>query len=447
MLARIMLFEDLFPGTAGVSPARQPEKRFAQACRRDARGPSVQTSITVTSDIIPRVPKLMIVAGEPSGDAHAAALVNALRKREMDLDFFGATGPLMRAAGVETVVDSDELAIMGILEVTQALPKFLKAFRRLKQAACERSPDAVVLVDWPEFNLRLATALHRRGLKVIYYISPQLWAWRPRRINRIKRDIDLLLSILPFEAEWFRARGVDGVEFVGHPLAGEVKPRFGREEFCRRHNLNPAQPIVSFLPGSRRKELQRILPPMLAALQQLTTTRPDVQCVVVVAPSRTIEETKQVVTQQNGAHSITLVQGQTREALAASDAAAIASGTATLEAALLETPMVVVYKESAVNWHTLGRLITVTHYGLVNLVAGKEIAKELMQNDLTAKNLSAELLKLLDPANNKNARAQLSEVAHKLGEAGASERAADAILQSLKRYFVVGDGPTIGPKQ
>jgi lipid-A-disaccharide synthase len=211
--------------------------------------------------------------------------------------------------------------------------------------------------------------------------------------------------------------------------------------------LNPARPIVSFLPGSRRKELQRILPPMLAALQQLTTTRPDVQCVVVVAPSRTIEETKQVVTQQNGAHSITLVQGQTREALAASDAAAIASGTATLEAALLETPMVVVYKESAVNWHTLGRLITVTHYGLVNLVAGKEIAKELMQNDLTAKNLSAELLKLLDPANNKNARAQLSEVAHKLGEAGASERAADAILQSLKRYFVVGDGPTIGPKQ
>jgi lipid-A-disaccharide synthase len=382
--------------------------------------------------IIPRVPKLMIVAGEPSGDAHAAALVSALRKRESHVECFGATGPLMRAEGVDTVVDSDELAIMGILEVTQALPKFLKAFRELKQAAFERSPDAVILVDWPEFNLRLATALHRRGLKVIYYISPQLWAWRPRRINRIKRDVDLLLSILPFEAEWFRARGVDAVEFVGHPLAGEVKARFGREEFCRQHNLNPAQPIVSFLPGSRRKELQRILPPMLAAVQQLTTARPDVQCVVVVAPSRTIEETKQIVTQQNGARSITLVQGQTREALAASDASAIASGTATLEAALLETPMVVVYKESAVNWHTLGRLITVTHYGLVNLVAGKEIAKVLMQNDLTGENLSGELLKLLDPATNKTTRAQLAEVAHKLGDAGASERAADAILQSLK---------------
>ena len=373
----------------------------------------------------------MIVAGEPSGDAHAAELVNALRKQEQRLECFGATGPLMRAAGVETVVDSDELAIMGILEVTHAFPKFLAAFRQLKQAALERSPDAVVLVDWPEFNLRLATALHRRGLKVIYYISPQLWAWRPRRINRIKRDIDLLLSILPFEAEWFRTRGVDHVEFVGHPLAGEVKARFDREEFCRQHDLNPAQPIVSFLPGSRRKELQRILPPMLAAIAKLTSVRPEIQCVVVVAPSRTIEETREIITRQNGKSSIKLIQRQTREALAASDAAAIASGTATLEAALLQTPMVVVYKESTVNWHTLGRLITVSHYGLVNLVAGKEIARELMQNDLTAENLSNELLKLLDPATNKTVRTQLAEVAHKLGETGASERAAELILESL----------------
>jgi lipid-A-disaccharide synthase len=374
----------------------------------------------------------MIVAGEPSGDAHAAALVNELRSREPRVECFGATGPLMRAAGVETVVDSDELAIMGILEVTHALPKFLKAFRQLKQAAFERSPDAVVLVDWPEFNLRLATALHRRGLRVIYYISPQLWAWRPRRINRIKRDIDLLLSILPFEAGWFRARGVDHVEFVGHPLAGEVKARFGRQEFCRVNDLDPARPIVSFLPGSRRKELQRILPPMLAAMAKLASAFPEIQCVVVVAPSRTIEETREIINRQNGATSVTLIQGQTREALAASDAAAIASGTATLEAALLETPMVVVYKESAVNWHTLGRLITVTHYGLVNLVAGKEIATELMQNDLTAEKLSDELLKLLDTAANKTARAQLADVAHKLGDAGASERAAELILNSLQ---------------
>ncbi len=340
----------------------------------------------------------------------------------------------MRAAGVQTVINSDELAIMGILEVTRALPKFLQAFRELKRAALERSPDAVVLVDWPEFNLRLATALHRRGLRVIYYISPQLWAWRPRRINTIKRDVDLLLSILPFEAEWFKSRGVDHVEFVGHPLAGEVKARFGREEFCRQHGLDPARPIVSFLPGSRRKELQRILPLMLRTIKHLANERSDIQSVVVVAPSRTIEETRQILTQENGAAAVQLVQGQTREALAASDAAAIASGTATLEGALLETPMVVVYKESTVNWHTLGRLITVSHYGLVNLVAGKEIAKELMQNDLTAEKLSNELLKLLDPATNKNARAQLAEVAHKLGAAGGTERAAKLILNSLSSH-------------
>src|SRR5215212_8689042 len=368
----------------------------------------------------------MVVAGEPSGDAHAAALVRALQERA-DMDFFGATGPLMRDAGVETIVNSDELAIMGIVEVGRVFRKFLSAFRKLKSAAVERSPDAVVLVDWPEFNLRLATALHRRGLKIIYYISPQLWAWRPRRISTVKRDIDLLLSILPFEAEWFKARGVDHVQFVGHPLAGEVRARFGREEFCRRHDLNPARPIVSFLPGSRKKELQRILPPMLDAIAQLGTMRPDVQAVVVVAPSRTVAETREIVSSD-----LKLIEQQTREALAASDAAAIASGTATLEAALLETPMVVVYKESPINWHTLGRLITVPHFGLVNLVAGTEIAKELMQDQLTGENLSNELLKLLDPETNHAARASLRDVARKLGEPGASERAAELIVTFLQ---------------
>src|SRR5688572_13680554 len=210
--------------------------------------------------------RLMIVAGEPSGDAHAAALVNALQKKSSQSEYFGATGPLMRAAGVETVVNSDELAIMGILEVARVFPKFVAAFRRLKAAAIQRSPDAVVLVDWPEFNLRLASSLHRRGLKVIYYISPQMWAWRPRRVRNVQRDVDLLLSILPFEAEWYRARGVEHVEFVGHPLAGEVKARFDREEFCKRNDLDPGRPIISFLPGSRRKELERILPAMLDAI-------------------------------------------------------------------------------------------------------------------------------------------------------------------------------------
>ena len=379
--------------------------------------------------------KLMIVAGEPSGDAHAAALVAALRKKNSRIECFGATGPLMRAQGVETIVNSDELAIMGILEVAQVLPRFISAFRALKAAAIKRSPDAVVLVDWPEFNLRLATSLHRRGIKVIYYISPQLWAWRPRRISNIKRDVDLLLSILPFESKWYKTRGVDHVEFVGHPLAGKVRPRIGREEFCSQHDLDPEKPIIVFLPGSRRKELERILPPMADAIRKLKQTDSEIQYVVAVAPSRTIDETKQILSSLN---SIKIVQGQTREALAASDAAAIASGTATLEGALLETPMVVVYKESAVNWHTLGRLITVPHYGLVNLVAGNEIAKELMQTDLTGENLAHELLQLLDPKRNQSAREELRLVGARLGEAGASERAADLVLNFLTHQSAGG---------
>ena len=367
----------------------------------------------------------MIVAGEPSGDAHAAALVRALRERG-ELDLFGATGPLMREAGVETVVNSDELAIMGIVEVGRVFSKFLKAFRKLKAAAIERSPDAVVLVDWPEFNLRLASSLHRRGLKVIYYISPQLWAWRSGRVRRIERDVDLLLSILPFEVEWYKAHNVDHVEFVGHPLSGEVKARYGREEFCRRNDLNPSRPIVSFLPGSRIKELQRILPPMLDAVVLLRQARPEIQPVVVLAPSRTVSEAAEIVS-----GNVKLIEQQTREALAASDAAAICSGTATLEAALLETPMVVVYKESPINWHTLGRLITVPHYGLVNLVAGREIAKELMQDQLIGENLAQEILKLLEPETNKAMRATLGDVAHKLGDPGASQRAAELIIEFL----------------
>jgi len=383
--------------------------------------------------------RIMIVAGEPSGDAHAAALVRALRDATPDtrFEFFGATGPLMRAEAVETVVDSEELAIMGIFEVARVMPRFVRAFRALKQAAVNKKPDAVILVDWPEFNLRLATALHRHDLKVIYYISPQVWAWRPKRVINIRRDVDLLLSILPFEAEWYQQRGVTNVAFVGHPLAGEVKPRFDRNEFCRRHDLDVQRPIITFLAGSRQKEVQRILPPMLAAMHQLNHKRPDVQCVVCVAPNRTIDETRDIIAQQNGSGApVKIVHGETREALAASDASAVASGTATLEAALVGTPMVIVYKESPINWHTLGRLITAEHFGLVNLVAGERLVTELMQKDLTGEKLSSEVLGLLLPDRNSSLRQRLHEVAHRLGDPGASRRAAAKIIDSLRAWQV-----------
>jgi len=380
----------------------------------------------------------MIVAGEASGEAHAASLVEALRAVEPEtrFDFFGATGPLMRAAGVESIVNSDDLCILGLLEIGRALPKFWRAYKLLKQAALERKPDAVILVDWPDFNLKLARALHRRGLKIVYYISPQLWAWRSYRARSIQRDVDLLISILPFEQDWYADRGIGHVEYVGHPLAGEVRARFDRAEFCRQNKLDPRLPIISLLPGSRRRELERILPPMLEAAALISARRPEIQFVVVVAPGRKSEEVRVIARAQRATPEplpscLHIVTEQSREALAAADAAAVASGTATLEAALLGTPLVVVYKESWLNWNTLGRLITTEHYGLVNLIADERVATELMQDDLNGERLANELLLLLDQERNADTRARLREVTSQLGEGGASERAAEIILEAL----------------
>ena len=376
----------------------------------------------------------MIVAGEASGDAHAASLVEALRESspQTSFEFFGATGARMRAAGVESIVNTDKLSILGLWEIGSGLPKFLSAYRKLKQAVANRNPDAIILVDWPDFNLRLARWLKKRGTRVIYYISPQLWAWRSYRARNIRRDVDLLLSILPFENEWYAARGMTHIHYVGHPLAGNVVPAFDRPEFCRRHDLDPAQLIVSLLPGSRHKELARILPPMLDAAQAIAKQRDDVQFVVVVAPNRNPKEAEGLIASRTWqSATLRVIHHETREALAASDAAAIASGTATLEAALLGTPMVIVYKESAINWHLLGSLISVEHYGLVNLIGGRRVAQELMQDKLDGARLSRELIDLLNPDRNRQVRRELGNVVEKLGAGGASVLAAQKILEFI----------------
>lgn len=384
--------------------------------------------------------RLMLVAGEESGDAHAAALARALREAEpgASFEFFGSAGAAMAREGVEPVVREEDLAITGLVEIARALPRFLEAYRALKRAALERRPDAVVLVDWPDFNLALARTLRRRGFRVIYYISPQLWAWRSHRVRQVRRDVDLLLTILPFEREWYAARGVTHVEFVGHPLAGAVTPRLTREEFCARHGLDPARPTVALLPGSRHKEFERITPVMLDAAARLLRDIPDAQFVLALAARRTREEVAHSIDAHPEAARLAthihVAHDEAREALAASDAAAVCSGTATLEAAILGTPPVVVYKESAFNWHTLGRLIEVEHYGLVNLVAGYRLAPELMQDDFTGDALARELLTLLEPTRNAEVRARLREATAQLGEGGASRRAAEAVLRALKDW-------------
>jgi lipid-A-disaccharide synthase len=385
---------------------------------------------------------LMIVAGEASGDAHAASLVRALREESQGkrLEFFGSTGALMRDEGVESIVRSDELAILGLAEIARALPKFWRAYTALKRAAIERRPEAVILVDWPDFNLRLARALRREGLRVIYYISPQLWAWRSHRVRSIRRDVDLLLAILPFEPGWYKERNVEHVRFVGHPLVGEAVARYGREEFCSRNCLDSSRNIVALLPGSRRKELERILPVMLDAANLISRERPETQFVLALAANRERAEAEAIIGAAirpggaQGSIELRVTQFETREALAAADAAAVASGTATLEAALIDTPFVIVYKESFINWHTLGRLIKAEHFGLINLIAGERLVPELMQSDLTGERLAAELKVLLDKERNEAARARLKEAAARLGPGGASRRAAHAVLEALHEW-------------
>jgi lipid-A-disaccharide synthase len=378
--------------------------------------------------------KIMIVAGETSGDLHAAKLVAALRETEPEMScvFFGAAGRHMRDAGVEPIVAADELSIVGLLEIGRALPMFIKAFRRLKRSALERRPDVVILVDFPDFNLKLARSLSKQGCKIVYYISPQLWAWRRYRVRSIRKYVDLVISILPFEMGWYAEQGIEHVEYVGSPLAREVQPTVSKDEFCRKYKLDPDKPIVSLLPGSRRKEVTRILPVMIDAASRMHAVDSRIQFVIAAASETHLTDIAAAV--QNGAtgslpENLITVCDDTFNALKASDAAAVASGTATLETGIIGTPMAIVYKTSALNYRLLRPLIDVDHFGLINLIAEERIATELIQDEFTGESLAAELFRILVPDENARVRKRLQVATDKLGHGGASRRAAEAILK------------------
>ncbi len=380
----------------------------------------------------------MIVAGEPSGDKHAASLVTALEQAAPDVSFqfFGSAGPAMRQAGVEPVVNADDLAIVGVPEIARALPMFLKAFGDLKTAASEREPDVAILVDFPDFNLRLAKSLKKKGVKVVYYISPQLWAWRRYRAETIRKYVDLLLTILPFEADWYARRGIHHVEFVGNPLAAEVSPRHSREEFRRTHEFDDEKPLIALLPGSRHKEISKILPELLTAASMIEKQLPEAQFVVAFADERRRDELSSAenIVRKKGIEMpkrLTAVFGETYDALNAADAAAVTSGTATLETAIIGTPMVMVYKGSNLNYLLLRPLINVEHFCLVNLIAGERVVRELVQHDLTPEAISDEILRLLLPDTNAEMRHRLAAVREMLGPGGASKKAAETILSSI----------------
>lgn len=374
-------------------------------------------------------PALFLSAGEASGDAYGAGLITALRSRFPDLTCFGLGGDAMAASGCELVVPSREVAVVGLLEVVRHLPLIRARFHRLLRAVEARRPAAAVLIDFPDFNLRLARALHDRGIPVIYLVSPQLWAWRQGRIKQVQKYVRKMIVIFPFEAELYRRHNVDAV-YIGHPLMDLPAPRITRDEFAAHFGLDPEKPWVALLPGSRRQEVVRHLPAMLAAAAALGKR---FQFVIPVASTLDRGWVKGQLPAEVGPE-VELVE-DTRAALLHSRAAVVASGTATVEAALIGTPFIVVYKVASLTYALGRRLVRLEHYAMPNLIAGRTVVTELIQSRMTAANIVQELRPLLDEGPTRDAVVKgLAEVRARLHPFAmpALERAADEVANVVK---------------
>ncbi|HEY3703466.1 MAG TPA: lipid-A-disaccharide synthase [Terracidiphilus sp.] len=345
---------------------------------------------------------IFISAGEASGEAYGALLIEELRRQlsaqGRDLGFWGMGGPRMVAAGLEQVVRAEDMAVMGITEVVRHLPRIYREFRRLKAAIRERRPAVAVLIDFPDIHFKLAQELHALGIPVVFFVSPQLWAWKKHRIRLVQKYIDRMLVIFPFEEPFYRERGVNA-EFVGHPLAELELPVISREEFGERWGLDPGKTWIGLLPGSRAKEIRDNLPEMLAAADELHVRRQPGQYefILPLAPTLTTEKRAwvgQMLQDRALGLPVTLVN-DARPALQHARASIVASGTATVEAALIGNPFVVVYRVSPLTYAIAKRVVTVPHVAMVNLIAQKRLIPELIQNDFTASNIVKELTPLL----------------------------------------------------
>ena len=364
--------------------------------------------------------RIMISCGEPSGDLYAGALVSEILRRQPSADVFGFGGQRLDAAGARLIGDFRGLSVTGLTEAIGVLPRSFAMLRRLTAAARERRPDVFVAIDFPDFNFRLMASLHRLGIPIVYYISPQLWAWRAGRMKTMKRHVSRVLVIFPFEEELYRREGIP-VDFVGHPLVDLIRVRQPRAALLREHGLNPTAPTVALLPGSRTNELHRIVPGIAASLPLIRAQVPDVQFIVAAAPNLPDALFEPL-------HS-PLVRNATDDVLAAADVVITASGTATVQAALHERPMVVVYRLSPLTYRIGKPFVRVDTYAMANLVAGKRVVPELIQESFTGDRVAQEAVQLLtSPDLYAQTQQELRLVRRKLGEGGASGRAADAVL-------------------
>lgn len=369
-------------------------------------------------------PEIFISSGEVSGDQHAAALLNELRRHQPGLSAWGVGGPRLAAAGQSQLAGIEQLSLVGITEVLPRLGSILSLLRRLRRELARRRPAVVLLVDAPEFNLRLAATARALGLRVIYFITPQVWAWRRSRLRDIRRTVDLALCIMPFEEEFFRVAGVRAT-YVGNPLVDLVRPSAPALELRAAFGLDPARPVVALLPGSRRSEVRALLPSLLGAAKLLARRTPRPQFVVPAA-SAALRPLLAPLAQAPAAARI--VEGRAWDCLAAADAAVVASGTATLETALIGTPFVTVYRMSPLSHAIARRLVNVRWVSLPNLLLGEPAVLELLQRECRPQTIAAEIGRLLDvPAAAVRLREQCGKVRSLFGPGGAAARAAAAV--------------------
>jgi len=375
--------------------------------------------------------RILVSAGEASGDLYASLVVEELRRTLPDAAFFGCTGPRLRAARVRTVVNAASLAVVGLVEVASHLPRIYREYRKLLAAAAECRPDLAILTDSPDFHLRVARRLHRQGVPVVQLVAPQVWAWRRKRVKQMRRNLQHLLCIFPFEEEFFRREGVSAT-YIGHPLAGMVRPSLGRDEFFRKHRLSPARPLIVVLPGSRRGEAARHLPALAGAVDRLYRE----QAVNLILPA-SANTGAAFFRERLGRSPIQVIEGESWDAMAHADLALAASGTVTVEAALLGTPMVTFYRVTWASWLAGKLLVRTPYYTMVNLIAGRRVVPELMQSHMTGESIAAEARRLLsDPEARAEMKAGLAEVAQKLagrpGGPSAVVRAAGIIRDILE---------------
>ena len=371
----------------------------------------------------------MLVAGEASGDARGAELVRILRQRSPSVELFGMGGANLRDAGMKVAYDIAEVTgVVGIWEILGSLRRLWLAYRLLRRLLLERRPDLLILIDFPEFNMRLARVARRRGVAVLYYVSPQVWAWRRYRIRKIASRVDAMAVVFPFEADLYRDAGMKVVAFVGHPLVDAVSPGKDRAASLRAVGLDEGKLTVALMPGSRTKEVASLAGPMIEAAGRLAQER-DVQFVLIRAS--TIERGELERAAAGASATVRIADGDGYDALAAADLVWVASGTATLEAGLLQKPMVIAYRLSPLSYW-LGRLLVrVEHIGMVNIIAGERVVPELIQDEVTADRIVAETRRMLRPEVNRSVVRKLAAVRHRLGPPGAPGRVADMALALL----------------